>query len=135
MRAPRRRRPRRRVVIPPPPDTDLEILASRVRYVGSPEHKDAPSFAGWPRPRADATLCDPTLAQHQAQLTEWLREAIRQGHLGAPWEGDFPRYAWYRHHETVYEARLVNRGNGEYKGYPLTRAEWPDGLTQGYSQR
>ena len=37
----------------------------------------------------------------------------------------FPRYAWYKHGETVYEGRLVNSGRGEYKGYPLERSEWP----------
>ena len=28
----------------------------------------------------------------------------------------------------VYEGRLVNWGNGEYKGYPLSDDEWPEGL-------
>jgi len=30
--------------------------------------------------------------------------------------------------DQVYEARLVNRTSGEYKGYKLRREEWPDGL-------
>jgi hypothetical protein len=25
----------------------------------------------------------------------------------------------------MYEARLVNRANGEYKGFPLLPDEWP----------
>jgi len=29
---------------------------------------------------------------------------------------------------TVYEARLLNRELGEYKGYPLNRSAWPEGL-------
>ena len=28
----------------------------------------------------------------------------------------------------VYEARLVNQGNGQYKGYPLNPEEWPENL-------
>ena len=130
MRAPRRRRPRHRAIISPPPGTDLLDLASRVRYVGSPEHKGTPSFAGWPRPRADASLCDPGLAKSQHQITEWLQMAIREGCIGAPWEGEFPRYVWYKREDIVYEARLVNRGQGEYKGYPLNQDEWPEGMAQ-----
>ena len=40
----------------------------------------------------------------------------REGATGAPWEGGFPRYVWYKHGETVFEGRLVNRETGEYKG-------------------
>jgi hypothetical protein len=127
MRAPRRHRPARRVIIPPPDGCDPEAAASRACYVGSPEHKDAPSFAGWPRPRADATICDPAFATRQADINDWLRTAIRDGHTGA-WAGDFPRYVWHRVGESVYEARLVNEGNGEYKAYELSRDEWPEGL-------
>ena len=43
-------------------------------------------------------------------------------------EGDFPRYAWYKNGTDLYEARLVNRDNGQYKGFPLERFEWPEFL-------
>ena len=128
MRAPRRRRPRIRVIAEPPPGVDLYRVSKKVRYVGSPEHKDRPSFAGQPRPRADASICDPGLADCHEELTRWLREAVRQGHVGTPWEEGYPRYVWHKKDDVVYEARLVNRGKGEYKGYPLDRREWPDGL-------
>ena len=65
-------------------------------------------------------------------ITEWLRDAIRRGATGTPWEGTFPRYVWYKHEETVFEGRLVNRVTGEYKGYPLERDEWPDGIEDVY---
>src|SRR5690349_17079313 len=129
MRAPKRRRPMVRAVAPAPQGVDLEETADRVRYVGSAEHKDSPSFAGEPRPRADAAICDRSLAGSQTELTEWLRTAIRSGSFGGIWEGGFPRYVWYGPvAETVYEARLVNREAGWYKGFPLNRDEWPEGI-------
>src|ERR1044072_3664225 len=117
MRAPHRRRPPPRKIISSPPGVDLARVAERVAYVGSPEHKDSPSFAGHPRPRADAAICDRDLANAQTELTEWLRDAIRRGAVGGPWEGDFPRYVWRKQGKTVYEGRLVNRGLGHYKGF------------------
>jgi hypothetical protein len=92
------------------------------------EHKDRPSFAGQPRPRADASICDPALAKNPDELTRWLRVAIRNGYVGAPWEGRFPRYAWYRRRGVVFEARLVNQEAGQYKGYPLDADDVPEGL-------
>ncbi len=135
MRAPRRRRPRRRT-IDVPPDTDLEGLAGRVIrviYEGSPEHKDIPSFAGQPRLRADASCC-PREITDQETVSGWLRFAIRRGAIGAPWQGEFPRYVWYKHANTVFEARLVNRETGSYKGYPLDEDEWPNGIERVYAE-
>jgi hypothetical protein len=108
--------------------TNLQAVAARASYIGSPEHKDTPSFAGQPRPRADAAICDRSLAGKQGQVTRWLRRAIRRGSVSAYWEGDFPRYVWHKEEDVVYEARLVNQVNGQYKGYPLNRDEWPQNL-------
>src|SRR5215475_8996439 len=63
--------------------------------------------AGRPRRRADATKCDPHLHGDFGRLTEWLRSGIQKGYIAAPWEGDFPRYAWVEVDGTWYEARLV----------------------------
>ncbi len=128
MRAPKRRRPLLRAVALPPEGTDLSAVARRVTYVGSPEHKDTPSFAGQPRPRADAALCDRSLASQPRKVLTWLRAAVRKGSVSKLWEGGFPRYVWHRQGDTVFEARLVNLGTGEYKGYPLNPDEWPQGL-------
>lgn len=103
-------------------------MAARASYVGSPEHKDTPSFAGQPRPRADASICDRGLAKNQALVTRWLRKAIRLGSVGALWEGDFPRYVWHKEGDVVFEGRLVNQASGQYKGYPLNPEEWPQDL-------
>jgi hypothetical protein len=99
-----------------------------VTYVGSPEHKDVPSFAGQPRPRADASLCPRELTRDHAKVEGWLREAVRRGAVSELREGDFPRYVWFEHEGVVYEGRLVNRGLGEYKGFPLEDGERPNGL-------
>ena len=131
MRAPRRHRPQVREVNVRP-GVDLDDLARRASYIGSAEHKDVVSFAGQPRLRADASCCPRDTAQDQEQINEWLRSAIRAGVTGSPWEGAFPRYVWYKNEDTVYEGRLVNRGAGQYKGYPLHRNEWPRGIEEIY---
>jgi hypothetical protein len=124
---PRRRRPRLRQLSAAPAEVELDQLAKEVRYVGSAEHKRSRSFLGMPHPRSDATPCPPSLANPD-QLTRWLRKAFRLGQVGAPWEGGYRRYAWYSHQGERFEARLVNRGMGEYKGYPITADEWPTEL-------
>src|SRR3990170_2841667 len=109
MRAPKRRRSLVRTISGPPSGTDLQGLAARATYVGSPEHKDTPSYVGQIRPRADASLCPRRLARDLPLANKWLREAISRGVTGYPWEGEFPRYVWYKDASTVYEGRLVNR--------------------------
>lgn len=127
MRATKRKRPRRKQLLTGSEGLDLGDAASRAAYVGSSEHKRHPSFAGPPKLRADASRCDPTLAD-QGELTRWLRRAMRQGAAGAPVEGDFPRYVWVVRADQAYEARLTNRGLGEYKGYPIRADELPEEL-------
>lgn len=99
-----------------------------MRYVGSAEHKTYPSQAGRPQPRADATKCDPALHGDFEELTRWLSEAVAKGQVAGPWEGDFPRYVWANHDATWYEARLVNREQGTYKGWEARVDELPEGL-------
>ena len=124
MKSPGRRRPLRRDRYTPD-GVNLASVAASASYVGSIEHKSTPSFAGHQRPRADASLCDPSLARQHDQITAWLRNAILAGDVGAPWEGGYPHYVWKRVDQDVYEGRLVNSGNGEYKGYPLRVEEYP----------
>ncbi|AFM23638.1 hypothetical protein Desti_0919 [Desulfomonile tiedjei DSM 6799] len=130
------RAPKRKHVLPRqierPEVVNGAAIAERVSYIGSPEHKDTPSFAGQPRPRADASLCDRQLSQDHERVTQWLQTAILRGAIGGMYEGDFPRYVWYKDGDVVYEARLVNRESGEYKGYPLNKTEWPEGLDSIY---
>ena len=127
MRAPRRHRPLSRKPVDPPSGTDLAAVAARASYVGSAEHKRHLSSVGSPRLRADATPCPPELTDASV-LTTWLRAAITRGLTGALWEQGFPRYVWWREGEVCYEARLLNAGAGEYKGWPLAKDEWPQDL-------
>lgn len=129
MRAPARRRPLKRRFTDEPGSTQYrEDLAAAATYVGSPEHKATPSFAGaMPRPRPDASLCDAALANQKVLIDEWLAQAIRRGQFSSFVEGKYPRYIWHRVEHTMYEARLVNREQGSYKGYPLQPDEWPEG--------
>ena len=109
------------------PDVELlKEIASRASYVGSPEHKRHPSFAGPPAPKATSTLCDPGFANQQEMLTGWVREAIEKGQVGIMWEGNYPRNIWLKKDGVVFEARLVNKGNGGYKGWPLEDFEIPE---------
>ena len=128
MRAPKRKRPLVRKIVNVPDGVDLDLVASQAVYVGSPEHKNIPSFAGPPKLRADASCCPRDLATKQDLVTEWLKEGINSGAVGGCWEGTFPRYVWFMYEDTVFEARLVNREAGWYKGYPLNRSEWPEGV-------
>jgi len=134
MRAPKRRRPLVRRIVAPPPDLDKDAIAAAASYVGSPEHKDTPSFVEEVRPRADASICDRSLATRRAEITDWLREAICKGVVSGYFEGRFPRYVWYKDGDVVYEGRLSNRDQGHYKGYPLEKDDWPRGIETYYGQ-
>lgn len=92
-----------------------------------------PSFAGQPRPRADATICPRELTRDPERVQDWLRDAVTRGAVSALWEGGYPRYVWYKDGDRVYEGRLVNQGLGEYKGYPIESHEWPDGVEVAYA--
>jgi hypothetical protein len=124
----RRDNPKARQVQAPPSGVDLAEVAERCRYVGSPYHKDIPSFAGTTRaPRPDASICPRELANAQARVEAWLRDAVLAGRCGG-WERGFPRYVWHREADTVYEARQGSPGSGEYHGYPLEPWQWVRGL-------
>jgi hypothetical protein len=62
------------------------------------------------------------------EATEALRVAIIRGHVSQAWEDDFPRYAWHREGETIYEARHTGGPRGTYHAYPIDRSESPPGL-------
>lgn len=130
MRSINRQRNKRRQLLQGFDNETLFEISKKVSYVGSPEHKD------WrnplidpqsPRLRSDASACPREITDRNA-VTEWLRSAILSGQIGSPVEGEFPRYVWYRHNDTLYEGRLVNKESGQYKGYPLGEDEGPQNI-------
>lgn len=111
-------------------DTSLDeaardAIALKASYIGSPEHKSGPSFAGHPSPRRDASICNDALHDKRAEVQQWLKNAIRAGNLSAHLEQGYPRYVWHCVGEQYYEARLTNPGAGQYKGYPVKKSECP----------
>lgn len=128
MRAPKRRRQLPRKPAIGIPEQHLERCAMAVSYVGSPEHKSMPSFAGPPKLRSDASRC-PTDLKDAAEITRWLATAIRAGLVSDdPGDEGFPKYVWAFKRGIWFEARLVNEVQGTYKGYPLVRDEVSRGL-------
>ena len=120
---------RRKEVLPPPPDThDLAEVAEKCKYVGSPYHRTMPdSFGNRPVYHEGKSKCPKELQRNPSRVTEWLREAIRQGQFGE-FDNGFPALVWYRDGGDVFEARLHNRESGEYHGYPLEPHDHITGL-------
>ena len=104
--------------------TPVEV-ADRVRYIGSPEHKNHPSQAGPPGLRSDATPCEPHLTRDPDGNTEALQEGIRRRCTSTVFEGGFPKYVWTWLNGDLYEARHINGPQGTYKGYRLRPTEYP----------
>lgn len=117
MRSPGRKRPRKDDQLVPGVDVDLAKLADEVSYIISTEHKDYLTSAGPGNLRSDATACPRDIDRLQAE--NWLKGAVRAGHVSAACDGGFPRYVWKQVGDRVFEARLSNAGLGQYKGYPL----------------
>ncbi len=128
MRSPGRKRPNPHALDANVDSSALEMWADFVRYVGSPEHKSHPSFAGPPRLRSDATQCPKHLTDPN-QITDWLKQGLRDGNVSAYRDaGGYPRYVWGKHLDRWFEARLVNSEQGTYKGYPILDEEVPSAI-------
>ena len=102
-----------------------EQVAGKVRYVGSPEHKDHPSRVGPPGLRSDATPCEPRLTRDLEKNTAALRRGIIERCTSSIFEGGFPKYVWTWIDGALYEARHINGPQGTYKGYRLGPTEAP----------
>ena len=107
-------------------EEQIEAAARSAVYVGSPEHKRSPSFVSSIRPIQGNSICPPALSTDRNQLTEWVRQAIRNRWIAAPLEGIYPRYIWYRDGDDWFQGRLTNQGLGEYKGWPIAKDQLPD---------
>jgi hypothetical protein len=122
-------------------DEQRETIANAVSYVGSPFHKDSPSFVGAPSPRKntvtiedaverdlvnpDCTLCPRRWARKRDAASALLRDAIRRGMFVASAADPkrLPEHVWARDPENpsmIYEARRLAHPASGYKAYPLT---------------
>jgi hypothetical protein len=106
----------------------LAAAAETASYVGSPEHKGQHTWLGQPKLRSDATPC-PSNLHDRDLLTSWLKAAILAGRVSDQWSDKYPRYVWFRNEDDLFEGRLVNLGNGEYKGYPIKNSQAPKGFS------
>ncbi len=107
-----------------PPNPDLLAKLPDIEYVGSSEHKSYPSFAGPPRLRSDASQCDPSLGDAE-EFARWIREGVKSNMFSEELQEGFPKYVWIERDGEWFEARLVNKTQGQYKGYPILESERP----------
>lgn len=101
----------------------LEEVASGLRYFGSAQHKRYPtSYPGAPALRAastgqkDAVECEYWPEERWPDIEAALRRAVLAGCVGVE-ESGFPRKVWGYFEGKLYEARQINPGYGQYKGY------------------
>lgn len=135
MRAKLRKRPLRNRLVKNMDQDALDAVAQQVTYIGSPEHKMSPNkITGYAKPRADASICPQSLSDMPDKVNAWLKKAIKKGCVGDYWKGGFPRYVWFydKSGKCAYMGRLVNKGLGQYKGWPIEEWEWPDGIVECY---
>lgn len=127
MRTTKRRRPLKRDRLQADTQVDLDVMAEKVSYVLTPEHKDYLTTAGPGKLRSDASACPRDLDFEE--VAEWLKKAVRARQVSADFAGEFPRYVWTRVGGRVYEGRLSNSVLGAYKGYPIHDYESPAWLS------
>ena len=105
----------------------LEELAGRVRYEPSPRHKKNPveygltplGDKGTPCERSSAFKSGTPIAKLKKAKT-LLKRGVKMGLVSKQWEGDFPSAIWAVTDDgEPFEARLENREQGTYHGFPL----------------
>ena len=115
---------------------ELGELAEIAVYKGSAEHKSQKWWCGLPArlPVRDGqfvrygkqttTICPLTRPEDRGRATEWLRYAIRTGQCKFH-ETDkiFPKKVWHEADGRIWMGLLINPGNGQYKGWPITKEE------------
>ncbi|MGL5096323.1 MAG: hypothetical protein ACRDD1_12080, partial [Planctomycetia bacterium] len=91
-----------------------EEVASQAKYTGSALHKTYPSPAGPPALHSDKVKCDHFAQEDWPRLLEALQAGIRFGFVGG-----FPERVWVWINDVLHEARLSNKGMGDYHGFPV----------------
>lgn len=91
-----------------PPIGRFALVQSRRYGDQYTEPKCAPPRRKHPRP-----AIDPRFLDQQKKLTAWLRIAIRNGGVGARFEGGYPRYVWYKEDERPSTRHASSTRDGE----------------------
>mgnify|MGYP006967014108 CR=1 FL=1 len=106
-----------------------EEVAARARYFPNGEHKRSPAPNGeWSfAPKCDKAKCRQCAMEHWREVRDAfeaaLRYSIRLALVDEEFRGGFPARAWARINGNWHEARLTNKGTGEYHGFPLDYEE------------
>jgi hypothetical protein len=131
MKKPEHHRKRPRELHPSISEIDLNSLAERVTYEGSPKHKRSPKYFSNPEFRSSGSICPPVITHDLPKIMEWLRIGIQKGAISSL-RGEYPQNIWYLDGEILFEAVLTNKENGQYHGFPLEPFEWPEGIKEIY---
>ncbi|MEI8393551.1 MAG: hypothetical protein WCF85_02365 [Rhodospirillaceae bacterium] len=107
----------------------LDNAAENARYVGSPYHRPPGSPMGAFKVRKYPQASQCAIKWTLELANQALKASIKQGIVSSNWDGAFPRNTWHFDNETLYEAVLSNKEQGEYHAYPLNEErEWPPEL-------
>ncbi len=101
---------------------DLDHLAERVRYGGSPQHKRNPGDFGLvppADPRQDKTLCDEVNIFSREEAQRLLSLGVRRGLVSRQLRNGWPQNVWVVADGVPMEAELENEVLGSYHGYPM----------------
>ncbi len=98
-------------------------------YVASPYHCRGDHGERRRRRAKPASVCPRRWSFDEA--TAALRRAMQLGNVSEAWDGDYPRYVWYRAGPDVtYEARLSGGIPGTYHAYPIEDDQVPKDVRQ-----
>lgn len=121
--------PKRRLQPPPTEELvreELQALARRLRYVGSPLHKRGPGDFGLDPPaalRQGKSICD-DVVDCRSDAQSLLEDGVKKGLVSTQTNGGFPQNVWAVALRGVpLEAMLDNAETGTYHGYPMPEAD------------
>ncbi|MCY4654317.1 MAG: hypothetical protein OXC95_14280 [Dehalococcoidia bacterium] len=102
---------------------ELEGLADRINYSGSPYHKRNPGDFGLTpsaQPRPDKTLCDPVGIFTKSEALRLLKTGVSKGLISVQARDGLPQNIWaVTQNGHPLEAQLGSSATGDYHGYPM----------------
>lgn len=114
----------KRRLLTAPSQEHLQGLQQKIRYVGSPKHKELPHLFGlepFRGVRGDTTLCDRDAGFDSAAM-QAIPAIINRG-LAAGLVGTNDMIWGVADDGWIFEARPTNRSQAEYHGYPVRPSE------------